>query len=203
MKCCTELSWHAALPNLTCLGRFGGDTAEQAVVLLSRAAFPAEHAQDILRSLVGIERLFRNDAYTKACHSSRTQPRRQLRLLALYLHCEVDSAYRLPTYCLNVLQARGSTALPLYNAVNLDIIYPATQKHISKHAAQAHRLVLEEPQLYARATLPFIQALPASRLGWVYNILEKKVRVSRTVQAPSRTAVAHWSVSHNTFETKH
>ena len=56
--------------------RFGDDT-EQAVVLLSRTAFPVEHAQDILRSLVGVERLFHNDAYTKACPSCRIQPRFQ------------------------------------------------------------------------------------------------------------------------------
>lgn len=59
-----------------CVCRFGDDT-EQAVVLLSRTAFPAEHAQDILRSLVGVERLFHNDAYTKACRSCRSQPRPQ------------------------------------------------------------------------------------------------------------------------------
>ena len=71
--------------------------------------------------------------------------------------------------------------VPQYNAVNFDVIYPATQKHISKHTAQAYRLVLEDPELYERATLPFIRAIPASRLGWVYNILEKKVRMGCTV----------------------
>ena len=76
-----------------------------------------------------------------------------------------------------MLQARGSPVVPQYNAVNFDVIYPATPKHISKHTAQAYRLLLEDPGLYERATLPFIQAIPASRLGWVYNILEKKVRV--------------------------
>lgn len=80
-----------------------------------------------------------------------------------------------------MLQARGSTVVPLYSAVNFDVIYPATQKHISKHTAQTHRLVLEDPELYERATLPFIQSIPASRLGWVYNILEKKVRIQCTV----------------------
>ena len=38
--------------------------------------------------------------------------------------------------------------LPLYNVVNLDITSPATQKHISKHTAQAYRLVHEDPKLY-------------------------------------------------------
>ena len=59
-----------------CVCRFQSD-AEQAIVLLTRTAFPAEHAQDILRSLVGIERLFHNDAYTKVCHSCRAQSRPQ------------------------------------------------------------------------------------------------------------------------------
>lgn len=87
--------------------------------------------------------------------------------------------------------------LPLYNVVNFDVIYPATQKHISKHTAQAYRLIHEDPELYERATLPYIQAIPASRLGWVYNILERKVRISSTAQPPGRhTLSPRWS-AHN------
>ena len=40
--------------------------------------------------------------------------------------------------------------------------------------------VCETPQLYADKVLPFIQAIPAARIAWVYNILEKKVRKRQT-----------------------
>jgi len=74
------------------------------------------------------------------------------------------------------VQYRGLVALPEHSAVNIDVISPATEKHVSKHSAQAYRLVLESPQLYARATQPFIEAIPPARLAWVVNILDKKAR---------------------------
>ena len=73
------------------------------------------------------------------------------------------------------MQYLGAISLPRYNVINIDVIYPATEKHVSKHSAQAYILVQESPELYAKATVPFMQAIPASRLGWVANILEKKV----------------------------
>ncbi|KAK9837321.1 hypothetical protein WJX81_006094 [Elliptochloris bilobata] len=127
--------------SIAVLGRFGDD-AEQAVVLLSRTAFAPDHAQDILRSLLGVKRLFQNDVYTKGC---------------------------------------GSPAPPVFNVVNFDIIYPATEKHISKHTAQTYKMAQEDPELYAAATLPFINAIPAQRLAWVYNILEKRAEVDRLI----------------------
>ena len=75
------------------------------------------------------------------------------------------------------MQYLGAILLPRYNVINIDVIYPATEKHVSKHSAQAYILVQESPELYAKATVPFMQAIPASRLGWVANILEKKVRL--------------------------
>lgn len=35
--------------------------------------------------------------------------------------------------------------------------------------------VAETPDVYSSKVLPYIQSLPASRVTWVYNILEKKV----------------------------
>ena len=35
--------------------------------------------------------------------------------------------------------------------------------------------VQESPEQYFDITLPYIQSMPASRLQWVYNILDKKV----------------------------
>ncbi len=38
--------------------------------------------------------------------------------------------------------------------------------------------VQETPELYKAVVLPHIESFPASRLQWVYNILEKMVRES-------------------------
>ena len=35
--------------------------------------------------------------------------------------------------------------------------------------------VSESPEVYKERVLPFIQAIPAAHLAWVYNILDKKV----------------------------
>ncbi|KAI7833058.1 HIT-like domain-containing protein [Kickxella alabastrina] len=61
------------------------------------------------------------------------------------------------------------------------IIYPATQKHIDKYRRQQCKWVSETPEKYATITRPFIDAQPASRLQWVYNILSKQVESERIV----------------------
>lgn len=35
--------------------------------------------------------------------------------------------------------------------------------------------VAETAEVYSNKVLPYMQSLPASRITWVYNILEKKV----------------------------
>ena len=35
--------------------------------------------------------------------------------------------------------------------------------------------VAETPDIYSNKVLPYIQSLPASRVTWVYNMLEKRV----------------------------
>lgn len=38
--------------------------------------------------------------------------------------------------------------------------------------------VAETPAIYSNKVLPYIQSLPASRITWVYNILQKKVNAA-------------------------
>ena len=66
------------------------------------------------------------------------------------------------------------------NAVKNTMIYPATEKHLNKYAAQSTYLVTETPEIYQKVTLPFIQE-QAEHLQWVYNILEKKAEADRIV----------------------
>lgn len=63
--------------------------------------------------------------------------------------------------------------------VNLDLVYPATEKHISKARAQQFVMVRESPEDYTAVTEPYIKALPTARLAWVKNILEKSAEAER------------------------
>ncbi|GAA5844423.1 hypothetical protein JCM9279_006296 [Rhodotorula babjevae] len=56
--------------------------------------------------------------------------------------------------------------------VQLSSICPATDKHIKKYSVQDSRLVRETPDLYERVVKPYINSLPLSTVGWVYNILD-------------------------------
>ena len=99
----------------------------------------------------------------------------------------------------------SATVPPEAGRINIDVTYPATEKHISKateqdyfmvnrhrsqhcakqqfHAPSDWRMhtaaqVSESPADYRAVTLPFIEAMPQSRLQWVYNILDKTARLS-------------------------
>ncbi|KAG9289971.1 hypothetical protein G9A89_010277 [Geosiphon pyriformis] len=53
------------------------------------------------------------------------------------------------------------------------IIWPATDMHIRKYSAQSRYLVAETPKIYQDVVKSFIEAIPISRIQWVYNILAK------------------------------
>ncbi|KAI8325596.1 scavenger mRNA decapping enzyme [Martensiomyces pterosporus] len=61
------------------------------------------------------------------------------------------------------------------------LIYPAKQKHIDKYRRQERKWIRETPKLYDEITKPFIDAEPASRIQWVYNILSKQAEADRIV----------------------
>ncbi|KAK3250094.1 hypothetical protein CYMTET_8619 [Cymbomonas tetramitiformis] len=68
---------------------------------------------------------------------------------------------------------------PQHAAINVDLIYPATAKHISKHSTQNYFMLQESPRDYMTITRPFIQAIDKKRIQWVYNILDKSKEVDR------------------------
>lgn len=74
---------------------------------------------------------------------------------------------------------------PEHSVVTLDVIYPCTQKHISKHTAQQWQMVEETPELYRRVTLPHIESLQPGAIQWVYNILEHKKEADRILYEDS------------------
>lgn len=53
----------------------------------------------------------------------------------------------------------------------LNLIYPATEKHIKKYATQRFHLVSETPADYAEVVEPYIDTMVGDRIKWVRNIL--------------------------------
>jgi m7GpppX diphosphatase len=55
----------------------------------------------------------------------------------------------------------------------INLIYPCTQKHISKYSSQSLRIVHETPSIYASYVRPYMHAQrEKGTLNWVYNIIE-------------------------------
>jgi m7GpppX diphosphatase len=78
------------------------------------------------------------------------------------------------------LQFSGATPSQ-YARIVVDVIDPCTDKHIQKYSTQKAFMIVETPELYVNVTLPFIQAIPASALQWVYNILDHAAEPERKV----------------------
>lgn len=69
---------------------------------------------------------------------------------------------------------------PEVNQLKVTIIYPATEKHISKYSAHARYLVEETADNYQSVTLPHLEREQLS-LEWLYNILEHRKEKDRIV----------------------
>ncbi|CAG8774251.1 13441_t:CDS:2, partial [Racocetra fulgida] len=63
----------------------------------------------------------------------------------------------------------------------ITLIWPATETHIRKYSLQQRYLIRETPQIYEMFVKPFIKSVPASRIQWVYNILQKKSEVEKII----------------------
>ena len=66
-------------------------------------------------------------------------------------------------------------------ALTVDLICPASDKHVSKYTHHPMVMVEETPAGYASVTQPFINSIPSSRIKWVYNILDKSAEAERMV----------------------
>lgn len=69
---------------------------------------------------------------------------------------------------------------PEVNQLKVSIIYPASEKHISKYSAHARYLVEETVHDYRSVTLPHLEQEQLS-LEWLYNILEHRKEKDRIV----------------------
>ncbi|KAK1945150.1 m7GpppX diphosphatase [Phytophthora citrophthora] len=63
----------------------------------------------------------------------------------------------------------------------VNLIYPATDRHVRKHTDQNFHMVVETKEAYRMITKPFIDSIPAENIEWVYNILDHKSETERIV----------------------
>jgi len=61
-------------------------------------------------------------------------------------------------------------------------------RHIRKYTKQDHKIIRETPQLYQQVVVPYINAIPPTRLSWLYNILDHVTEADKIVyEDPSDT----------------
>jgi len=88
-----------------------------------------------------------------------------------------------------VATAPSSSPPPDYK---INLIYPCTEKHITKYSPQRLRLVTETPALYNTYIRPYMAAHRAKgTLTWIYNILDGKTEQDQVIyRSPSPSASA-------------
>ncbi|PVU85385.1 hypothetical protein BB559_001098 [Furculomyces boomerangus] len=65
--------------------------------------------------------------------------------------------------------------------IKYTLTYPATEKHIEKCRAQNQCIISETAEMYNNVTKKYIESEPASRIQWVYNILDHKAESERII----------------------
>ena len=67
------------------------------------------------------------------------------------------------------------------SSLGVEVICPATEKHIAKYSDQKRVTLRESFRAYQGVTLPAVLALPPARTAWVENILEGKAEADRVL----------------------
>lgn len=91
--------------------------------------------------------------------------------------CPIPSSY---------LRATGTESLSTSDAavppsLAIEVICPATDKHIAKYTQQPRLTLLETRAAYESVTLPAVLATPPARTAWVDNILDGNAESDRVV----------------------
>ena len=68
-----------------------------------------------------------------------------------------------------------------YSDTKLMVIHPATDLHILKYTFQPKVMLTETPEEFATKILPYLRSLPASRLEWIENIIDRKSEVESSI----------------------
>jgi m7GpppX diphosphatase len=67
------------------------------------------------------------------------------------------------------------------NRIDIQLIYPATEKTINKYSQSSRAMVLETPGLFQTQVRPYIEQLGSKYHQWIYNILDKGEEEEKTI----------------------
>ena len=73
----------------------------------------------------------------------------------------------------------------IQNKIDVELIYPASEKQIEKYRLITYELFHETYDIYLKKTLPFINSIQQKDIQWIYNIFEKKTE-EPIGEAPSK-----------------
>ena len=73
----------------------------------------------------------------------------------------------------------------IQNQVDVELIFPATQKQIDKYRLIKYEIFHETYDIYLKKTLPYINSIQQNDVKWIFNIFEKKTEVP-IAEAPSK-----------------
>ena len=73
----------------------------------------------------------------------------------------------------------------IQNKIDVELIYPATEKQIDKYRLITYELFHETYDLYLKKTLPYINSIQQKDVTWIFNIFEKKTE-EPIGEAPSK-----------------
>ena len=71
------------------------------------------------------------------------------------------------------------------NQIDVELIYPPSQKQIDKYRLINFELFHETPEIYFKKTLPYINSIQQKDISWILNIFEKKTE-KPIGEAPSK-----------------
>ena len=74
-------------------------------------------------------------------------------------------------YFSNDIYSKYTSTDLIQNKVNVELIYPATQKEIDKHRKMCFEIITETYDIYKNKTLAYINSLDKNHTKWIDNIL--------------------------------
>jgi m7GpppX diphosphatase len=145
------------------LGRLSGREG-QAIVMAS-TRHPGPHAEALRTRALRLAPVFDNDVYYKFAGGFVAEP-------AAAAAAGPDDGSP-PTACPDGVHPAA--------VLDVQVIHPCTEKHISKYTQQRRVLVRETPAMYRDVVQPFIAAIPAARIAWVHNMISKEKEAERMI----------------------
>ena len=88
-------------------------------------------------------------------------------------------------YFENDIYSKYLTEDLIQNKIDVELIYPATEKQIDKYRLITYEIFHETYDIYLKKTLPYINSIQQKDVTWIFNIFEKKTE-EPIGEAPSK-----------------